>query len=695
MVRRRKAFFLLSFFSILITCCSYQGTFTSFEIPKVETVAGINLLFPRNASGIKTMVEQAIKEAQQNLDKIYAVADAQRTFENTPKMHDRAVTSFGIKTAILQALELLSPDNDIRTAAHDGSIELTNYYIDNFTQNARLYKAMKAYGELPEIAQLNEQEDYYYTNTMQDFSHSGLGEDKQTQDELKVLKKELAVHEINFEKNIAQTNKTVVASKEDLSGLSQDWIDSLKKTEDGKYILRVDKPTFAYVMSNCSSERTRKALWFEMMNIAYPDNLSELKHIVKLRDIVARKVGFASFAALDIDAQMADSVETVEKFLNNIVEKGEEKVNLEMETYKKDLPAGVVLENGQFKPWDMRYVSNYYKKKYLFVDESALKEYFPLEHTLEALFDIYQTFFGIELKKEEQAKVWHPEVITLSVYKDGKHIGYILLDLFPRDNKFNHAAHASIVPTFMPNENDFYPAVSIVMTNFPKPTAQAPALLLRADVVTFFHEFGHALHALLGATQLGTVAGTSVKTDFVEMPSQMLEEWMWQPEILKKVSQHYQTKEPLSDEMIDRIVALKNYNIGEHIRTQVFLAFLSLNLFKEGAEKNIQAIFKSLYKMLMNHVKFIPEDNFYASFGHLDPYAAKYYGYLWSEVYADDLFDEIKKAQFSPAIGKKYVDTILSKGGSADPMDLLRDFLGRDPNDQAFFKNLGFTEAVK
>jgi len=228
------------------------------------------------------------------------------------------------------------------------------------------------------------------------------------------------------------------------------------------------------------------------------------------------------------------------------------------------------------------------------------------------------------------------------------------------------------------------------MANFPKATADKPALFTRNDVSTFFHEFGHALHAMLGRTALAGQAGTSVKRDFVELPSQMLEEWLWDRQILKMVSGHYKTGEPLSDELIDTILKLKTFDTGNFVQRQVMLSAIALNYYLPGADKDLYAILYDMSSTYRPQFARHHEDHFYASWGHLTGYAAGYYGYLWSRVFAQDIFEQIKHyGLLDHTIGKKYIDTIIGRGGSADPNQLLYDFLGREPSSDAFFKDLG------
>ena len=269
-------------------------------------------------------------------------------------------------------------------------------------------------------------------------------------------------------------------------------------------------------------------------------------------------------------------------------------------------------------------------------------------------------------------------------------LGTLMLDLYPRPNKYSHAAHTTIIPSTYKVDGTRIPDVSIVLANFSKPMDGKPSLLKRSEVQTFFHEFGHALHAVLGATTIASLSGTHTKTDFVELPSQMLEEWLHDKDILKKVSGHYITGEPLPDDIIDTIIKLKNLTTGYFVTRQTYLSSIALSYFGAGENKQPHAIMQELYTTMMPHMAFINDNHFYSSFGHLTGYGAKYYGYLWSKVFALDLFATIKKhGLLSPEIGQKYIKEVLSKGGAQDPNELLYNFLGREPNAQAFLQEMG------
>jgi thimet oligopeptidase len=456
--------------------------------------------------------------------------------------------------------------------------------------------------------------------------------------------------------------------------------------------LTTDYPTYLGVMDDCSVEETHKQLTRAFENRAYPINEGVLKTVIAKRDELARELGFASYADLDLDNQMAKKTDVAEKFLNELLKRSAPKELQEFKQLTAQLPESVTLTaDGKMKSWDRAYLRARYKKQHFNLDERVVAEYFPMEETLKRLFGIYEEFMGLKFTIKSASHLWHEDVQVIEAYDAAtqKLLGYLLIDLHPRPNKYTHACHGNIVPAVTLADGSQPYVVSLVIANFPKSTPTKPALLKRDDVSTFFHEFGHALHGLLGRTKTASFSGTRVKTDFVEMPSQMLEEWMWEKDVLKRVSSHYVSGESLSDELIANILASKHFDTGTFLQRQAYLSFISLNYYKAGADKDVSAIMRDLFIRTRPHVAYDDQGHMFASFGHLTNYGAKYYGYMWSKVFALDMFDVIKKHGLNREIGRKYVEEVIGKGGSQDPKELLVAFLGREPQQDAFFKDMG------
>jgi len=653
-------------------------------------------LFPNTVSKIQKVVDHYMSVVQESLDTLIDIPDDQRSFEKTAQALDNitSISNLAIIGHTLGGLEFLSPRKEIRDAAHAAIIKTQAFWVDAITSNKKLYRAFKAYVQgNANKENLTAEQRYFLQDTMDDFKRAGLDLPDEKLEAVRTLKKDLAQLTLKFETAIADDQSSIMVAKEGLAGLQDDFISTLKQTDDGKYILTIDYPTYFNIMENCSVTETRKPLWRAFMNRAYPGNKEMLQKVIAKRDELARLIGFESYAHMDLDSEMVKSPERAEQFLTDLISKARKKQHQEFEQLSADLPESVVLTpDGKMKSWDYTYAITQYKKKHLAVDEEKISEYFPMEKTVEGLLDIYEKFLSLRFKYVPVDGVWHDEVKLVEVYdaKGETLLGYLFLDLYPRPNKYSHAAHATIVPSIITDDGRTWPSISIVIANFPEPTETKPSLLKRRQVNTFFHEFGHALHAILGRTTIGSFSGTNTKTDFVELPSQMLEEWLWDKDILKKISGHYKTGEPLPDTMIDDILAIKRFDSGTDVQSQLFLAKFALALFKPGAEKDIDRIFKELYEAIKVDSALDSENHMYASFGHLTGYGAKYYGYLWSKVFALDLFEHIKKSGLLDApTGQRYIDEVIGKGGSVDPNELLKNFLGREPNQEAFLHDLG------
>ncbi len=686
---------LISGLTVTLGFCGRAGD-TKMISEQIQSVEAVKALFPNTPQEINEQTQRYLEQSKRKLEEIIAIPDEKRTFSNTAQALDDLVSrsDLVVKRAVFSVVEYLHPDDAMRSTANDVVLKIIDFFVDNLSSNKQLYRAFKAYVEgNAKEEQLNAEQRYYLQEEMNDFKRAGLDLPDEKLEQVKQIKKELSKLVQEFDRNIAQDQSSITVTQDDVKGLDESFLGALKKNDEGNYILGVDYPTYFQVMEHCAVEDTRKRLYEAFANRAYPENEALLQQIIALRDRLATLLRFESFAALNLDSQMVKTPERAQQFLDDLIARAGKKADQELDAFTRELPESVMLTaDGKIKAWDLAYLKGTYKEKHFNIDERKIAEYFPMQQTIDALLDIYRQFMGVIFKELPIYGVWHQEVRLIAVYDQSGDtlLGYLLLDLHPRPNKYSHAAHAGLVPALQLLDGRRLPDVSVVMANFPKPTKDKPSLLMRSDVGTFFHEFGHAMHALLGATQMGSFSGTSVKTDFVELPSQMLEEWLWDKEIIKKVSTHYQTGEPLPDVVIDNIIGLKRYDSGTFVQTQLIYAQLSLDLYKAGAQKDPYAILHGLLATLRPRMFYGPSYRMYTSFGHLTGYGAKYYGYLWSKVFALDLFEEIKKeGLLNPTVGARYVQEVIGKGGSKDPNELLKNFLGREPRQDAFIKDLG------
>lgn len=682
---------LLVLFPLAAASCFFNSSAKEEEfnmICKLSKIDDIKDVFPKSVREVEEITAFAKRAIAAQVNAI--INTDEKNWMSIGDALDRIVDLYSL-AAPMEAMVYVHPDANIRQAAQKAVVELHQILVDKVSMNKELFDAFKNYAvNIAPKENLSEERKYFIAETLKDFEKSGLNLPEKDIAQVKQLLKDTADLSQQFEVNISADNKTFKVKKDELKGLPENFIKNLKKDGD-MYVLGVDNPTAIAVLQDCSVAETRKKMYKAYNTRAYPANIEVLHQIINKRDQLAQLLGYPDYAHVSLDSLMAKNPETVYKFLNDLLAKALPKANKEFAQWLSELPESVVLAEGnKVNAWDIEYLKSRYKEKHL-VGENELRQYFPMENTVSKLLAIYEKFFNLKFNIVPAKGMWHDSVQLIEVVQDGKVMGYILLDLYPRENKYTHACHISIINSVKRFGTDC-PALSIVIANFPKSTKEEPSLLKLRDVETFFHEFGHAIHALLGRTEQFTFSGTSVKRDFVEMPSQMLENWLQDKEILKMVSSHYQTGKPLSDDLIEKILKLDHFDSGYFITRQIGLSLLSLNFYGKGQNKNLDQICLEVDKITAPQVKKDPEAHFWASFGHLPGYNAGYYGYLWSDVFSKDLFEHIKsEGLLSPEAGKRYAQAILAPGGSKDPEQMLFEYLQRKPNQEAYLRVMGLS----
>lgn len=658
---------------------------------KISNLTDIQLLFTGNAQNITQRVDQSIKDAKTSIDAILAINHHELTFENTFHALDilQSQSPFAVMDNVIGILKLVSPDENIRTTCEKELLKIAEFSLEHIDNNKALYHALKAYAEgNAKKETLTEEEQYFITKTLQDFKRHGLELPEEQLNLIRKLQQQITQLSLKFETNIATDNRTIAVSHQDLEGLDEDFIKNLKKTSDGQYIIGIDYPTYFNVMKHCQQESTRKALYKAFTNRAYPVNDQLLRDIIKLRDDLAHILGFNNYAELNMAETMAENPSVAKNFLEELIKKAQIKSDTDFARLIEQLPPSVHLtKDNKMNPWDLEFAKTWYEHHHFNLDEREIAQYFPMEKTIEGLIKIYEQFFNLEFKIIPSRGLWHPDIQLLLITDRLKKqdLGYLLLDLYPRPNKFSHACQTSVIEAL----HGDHTSLNIIIANFTPSTKSKPSLLNRTDVETFFHEFGHCIHSMLGKTRVASFAGLRVKFDFIEVPSQMFEQWLLDKNILHKISSHYTTGEPLPEHIVDTIITVKNLTSGIELINTAYLSLLSLEYYSQPSP-NLQRTMKELHDRLPMHILFDDDNHRYASFCHLIDYAARYYSYLWSKVIALDLFNYIKQQGLTdPEVGSRFASMILRKGGSKDPNTLLKEYLGREPNQDAFLKDLG------
>ncbi len=692
-----KKLIILALTLILTSCKSEKHSMeqlrNKFGYITITSADDACLAYPKTPEEISKRALEAENRIKNIITSIIQVPHDLQNKTNMIYAFD-ALDGATFELGILEFVQHVYPDDTMRIKATEASINLRNIYTDMVEMNVDLYKAFKAYNQgNASSEQLSYEERYFLNELLKDFQRFGLDLPEEKRKEITELNKKINKIGQDFSCNISEDTSVIYATKEDLSGISEDFINNLKTNEEGFYVLHMDYPTQDMISNYCTIQETRKRFSKAFKNRAYPKNKAILDDLINTRHQLAHLLGFKSFADLDLDDQMIKNSHHAWNFENDLENKTKTKALQEFNIFTKDLPEGVSLSpEGKLYPWDSGFVMTHFKKEKYNIDERILAEYFPMEKTLNGLMHIYEQFFSIKIKHTKPNHTWHPDVelLELSDASTNEILGYVFLDMYPRPKKYGHAAQFSGITAHINQDGYRNPGVVTVVCNFTKPTTTTPSLLKYNEVNTFFHEFGHALHSILGATHLASQAGTNVKSDFVELPSQMLENWLEDKNILKNLSCHYKTGKHLPDELLDKKLELLKFGIGMQTIAQILYAMVSLEYFGEQQPQDTSAVWKKYSERLMPYSVYDNDSHTECSFGHLVGYGAKYYGYMWSDVLGQDIFAEIKKyGLLNPVIGQKYKDCIIGKGGSKDPNELLVDFLGREPNSNAFFKKMG------
>ncbi|MCB0747447.1 MAG: Zn-dependent oligopeptidase [Ignavibacteriae bacterium] len=637
--------------------------------------------------------KKAMNELDEKLKSIYNIPDEMRSFDNTIKAYDIALDKFNTLWGTIYLMANAHPDAATREAANNANITFAQYG-NKLSLDEDLYRSFKEYSKSDKAKLLVGFKEKYLRESIRDFELNGFALSKEKRDELKVMRDRLSIITNAFSKNITEYQDFLIVTEDEVRGLDEDY-KKARLQEDGTYKIDLSYPSYLPFMKLSESESARKALSEKYLNRAADKNLVMLEKMALNRLEMANFLGYNSYAEYTLETRMAKNPATVWEFENGLIEKVKEKGKADFEellAVKREKTGNdtVSVVNG----WETSYYDNILNKEKYQVDGEKVKEYFELNNVLDGLFQITQSLFGVEYKKVENASVWHKDVTMYEVVDNGEIIGRFYLDLYPRDNKFGHAACFPIQKGMMTDKGYQIPTAALEC-NFPEPTEDAPALMTHEEhgqVQTFFHEFGHVLHNMLTRSEMSGFSGTSVSRDFVEAPSQIFENWTWDYESLKLFAKHYKTGEVLPIDLYEKMVAAKNVGSGIATLGQIFYGTIDLTI-HDKYNPNEARTTTDIVKELQNKILFTPYregTHFQASFGHLNGYAASYYGYLWSKVYAQDMYSIFEeKGILNPEVGKRYRDLILAPGADKEPMELVKEFLGRDPNAEAFYKSLG------
>ncbi|KAI0015553.1 peptidase family M3 [Xylariomycetidae sp. FL0641] len=665
------------------------------------------------------------------LDKIAAeVPPEKATFASAlvPMAHDE--NHAALSGRILGFYQYVSSDADLRNASTEAEKIMDEFSIEcNMRED--IYKIVEAafQGQKTHEPDLDPESIRLLEKERKGYVRNGLGLPKGPQrDRFKDIKKRLSQISIQFQKNLNEENGGLWFTRAELDGVPDDVVDGFEKgtgENEGKVKLSFKYPDLFPALKFAKNPEVRQKIFVANENKCN-QNTPLFKEAILLRDEAARMLGYQNHAAFRIEDKMAKVPETVNTFLADLRTKltpgGKKEIEHLLELKQKDEKSRGLTPDGKYYLWDHRYYDRMMVEQEYSIDEVKIAEYFPLQSTVRGMLKIFEELFGlvfVELGAEERKRVsptgkaediaWHEDVILFSVWNDSSEgdgfVGYLYLDLHPRQGKYGHAANFNLQPGFLQKDGARrYPATALVC-NFSKPTEKKPSLLKHDEVVTLFHELGHGIHDLAGRCTYSRFHGTSTVRDFVEAPSQMLENWCWTPSQLKNLSNHYETGENIPDDLVEKLISTKHVNDALFNLRQLHFGIFDMTVHSPKSHEELEKMDPSvLYNELRTEIAALkgPEaqgqgskwGHGQATFGHLiGGYDAGYYGYLSSEVYSTDMFySKFKDNPMNGEEGRRYRHTVLERGGSREEMEILKEFLGRAPSTEAFYAELGITD---
>lgn len=644
-----------------------------------ETLTDNNKPFWSNSLTAETFAqiqEERLEKAKETLTKMLEVEDT-RTVKNTLSLYDELKTFLNAAGNQSSLIENVHPDKDFREASEKISQKVSAFYTE-LSLNRDVFDAISAI----DLSDADDATKHYVEKTLRSFKLSGVDKDEETRKKVKELNDEIVLIGQEFARNIRNGKRSItVEDVSELEGLPQDYIDSHKPNNDGKIVLTTEYPDALPVFSYAKSETLRKELFMAFNNRAFPENIDVLENLAKRRHELAELLGFENYADYVTADKMIKSAKNADDFIAKIVDASGESAKNEyqelLERKQKDVPEAKIINR-----WESNYYTELVSKENYNFDSQSVRPYFQYQNVKDGVLDVMGKLFDVEFKQVKDADVWHESVELWEMFEDGKMVARFYLDMHPRTGKYSHAAHFGIKTGIASKQ---IPESSLIC-NFSQPTNENPGLMEYSDVRTFFHEFGHLIHSMFAGRQkwIG-LGGISTEWDFVEAPSQLLEEWTKDPKTLQTFAKHYKTGEAIPTDLIMQMNRAEEFGKGLSVRRQMEFARLSLSIYDRNPKDiNTDKLVKDItdkYSLF----PYVEGTHMQAAFGHLDGYSAIYYTYMWSLVLAKDLFSEFDKTNLmSPDIAKKYRQAILAPGGSKPAEQLVQDFLGRESNFKAY-----------
>ncbi len=655
--------------------------------------------FETTTNEIKATGQSTIAAGDAALDRIGKLGAGEMTFANTVVALDNLGFEMGLAANRLSLIEQTSTNAEVRDTATETLKKLSEWSV-GIDYREDVYRALKAFAATR--PQLSGEDKKLFEETLRDYRRAGLELPKAGRDEVERIRKELTGLETDFQNNVTKATNSVKFAKAELEGVPEDFLSQIK-TGDDEYTAKANV-TWHYivVMDNARQEETRKRFIIAHDNLARTANLPLLEKILGLRDDVSKKLGYKSYADYVIEVKMAKDGATAIKFLEDLKTGLQPKFAAELEQFRQLKVRETADANAQIHIWDWRYFSNQLKKEKYNVDAEQLRVYFPYQRVLDGMFAIYQRIFGLKFEPVEPPYKWIGDLqcYAVSDAKSGEPLGIFYLDMFPREGKYNHFAQFGIVDGKLLPDGKYQRPVCALICNFPAPTPDHPPLMSHSDVETLFHEFGHAMHTILTRAKYSRFSGTSVPRDFVEAPSQMLENWPWDKKVLDGFAADY--RDPSKKIPADILAKLKEARLateGVRYRRQLSFGLMDLTLHSQiNAANAANTLALSNAKLGDVFLPMLPDTAFIGYFGHIIGYGAGYYGYAWADAIAADMataFEKSPEGYFDKQTGMRLRKEIYEVGNSRDVNVSIEKFLGRPRSNEPFLERIGVNEAKR
>lgn len=656
-------------------------------------------------------VKQAIEHCREVIEQV--VNQEHYRWDNLIQPIDEADDKFSRVWSPVSHLNSVKNSPELREA-YEACLPLLSEYSTWVGQHKGLYNAYKSLKASEQFNQLTKAQKKTITNALRDFELSGIGLPEAQQKRYGEIVAKLSELSSNYSNNVLDATMgwtKLITNIEELAGLPESALAAAKAQATAKglegWLVTLDMPSYIPVMMYCDNRDLRYEMYHAYTTRASDqgpnahkwDNTENIKQILALRHELAQLLGFDSYAHISLATKMADRPEQVLAFLNDLAEKakpqGEEEL-IQLKRYAYEYFGA-----SDIKPWDISYYSEKQKQFLYTINDEELRPYFPEEKVISGLFEVVNRIFGITFKERKDVEVWSPEVRFFDLFdKQGQYKASFYLDLYAREHKRGGAWMDDCIGQMRFADGHLQKPVAYLTCNFNRPVDDKPALFTHNEVTTLFHEFGHGLHHMLTEIETSSVAGINgVAWDAVELPSQFLENWCWQPEALAFISGHYQTGEPLPKEMLTKMLDAKNYQAALFILRQLEFGLFDFRLHFEYSPEQGALILETL-KQVRELVAVTPTvewGRFPHAFSHVfaGGYAAGYYSYLWAEVLSADAFSRFEEEGiFNVKTGNEFLDHILSQGGSDEPMTLFKNFRGREPKLEALLHHYGIKSSM-